>query len=128
AGEVGTRYVNRSRPGTGGEQQGVVGHRRAVIERDGVPGPIDREGPAPEARLDGVVRIEFGRANQEALPLHFPGQILLRKRRTLIGERRLLADERNRPLETATPEHIGSRSGCLTRTDNNDSFWHRGGE
>src|SRR5690606_7993791 len=74
--------------------------------------------------LDRVIGVVLRWAKQQTLLLHRAGQIFLRERRTLIGMRRLVADEGDGALVALASERIDGLNGRLTRPDDGDSFYH----
>src|SRR5690349_17819224 len=98
------------RRAAGGEEQLVVWDDLAVIEPNRTRRPVDLHRAPTEMGLNPVLREERLRPDEQLVALEAAGQKLLGERRTLVGQPRFLAHQRELVRETLAPQ-------CVDRLD-----------
>src|SRR5438270_603966 len=87
----------RARPAAGRQQQRVVRQQRVVVEPHALLAPQDLAHPPPELRVHLVRGEELRRTDDQPLALERAGQVLLRQRRPLVRQPRLIAHHAELP-------------------------------
>src|SRR5581483_735473 len=83
--------------------------------------PVERHGAAPGAVVDAVLAVERGRAHQHEVEPHLAGEIVLRQRRALIGQRILVADEDDLAVEPALAQRGGKLEPAMPGAEDDDA-------
>src|SRR2546430_1728526 len=86
-----------ARPAAGRQQQRVVRQQRVVVEPHALLAPQDLAYPPPELRVHLVRGEELRRTDDQPLALERAGQVLLRQRRPLVRQPRLIAHHAELP-------------------------------
>ena len=103
-GRVGSRYRWALGRRSGGQQQLVVVHRGAVGKPDGMCGGIDRRHPRAESQIDVVFVVPVGVLHGELAQRLLAGQILLGKRRPLVGQVLLFGEQNDLAFEVTVAQ------------------------
>ena len=90
-GELSAGRREPARPAAGREQQRVVRQHRVIVEPHALLAPPDLVHAPAQLRLHLVLGEELRRADDQALALERAGQVLLRQRRPLVRQPRLIA-------------------------------------
>jgi hypothetical protein len=91
--ELGPGNGESARLSARSEQQPVVAHRLAVVERQLAPLGVQPLREAPGAQLDVVLGVEALVVDVHLLASQLPAQVVLRQRRALVGALLLGADQ-----------------------------------
>src|SRR5262245_40855158 len=100
-----------SRSAARGEQQSIVRDVYAALGRHARGGAVDRGDSFTEPHFDLAVVVELRRSEIDSIERLLARQVLLRERRSLIRQLRLVADHDDVALETVLTERCG-RLAC----------------
>ena len=117
AGEFGARQRQQARMAARGQQQSVVFDGAAIGDLDAPPRPIDAHRRKTQSQVDAMVGVVGRVPDEQAIAIQRSGQVLLRQRRTLIGQRGFIADQRDRALVTALVQGLDRLRCSLSSAD-----------
>ena len=105
--EVRTREAEAARGGAGRQQQAVVSHDVAALERDGVLVGVERYRGRVGAELDVLVGVEARVVDEDLVAVALAAQVVLGQRGPFVGAFGLLADEHDAPIEAVGAQGLG---------------------
>ena len=122
AGQIRARRIELAQNASGGQHQAVVAELLAVVQHRKLVAAVHGQHPAAQAQFHVPGLVVLRPAKQQPLALEFAGQVLLGKRRALIGRRALLADQRYRPAMAAEPKRDDQLGRGLAAADDQHRF------
>ena len=85
-------------------------------------GAVDRLDAGSGQELDAVVAIERFRPHQQQIEADLAVEIVLRQRRTLVRQYRLVADQHDRTVEPGLPQRGGELKAGMAGADDDDAI------
>ena len=117
-----TRNIQLAQDASRGQHQAVVAKLLAIVQQRAPVAPVDGQHPPAQAQFNVPGLVVLRAAKQQSLALEFAGQVLLGKRRALIGRRALAADQGYPPGVTAEAKRNDQLGRGLAAADDQHRF------